>query len=136
MGETCLRPLDYIIRFPTKLIAKLCFGNFRIFLKFCSLFKIFAPKMPPKKSSQVFEKGVSSNKFTFVVWNTCLGLWQNCYLSFLCHIYEYFWGTVPLLWCFLPKGHQNYHRFLKWVWHLLDLLASFKVCNKISNSVF
>ena len=31
------------------------------------LFTILAPKKPPKKSSQFFEKGVASDKFTFTV---------------------------------------------------------------------
>ena len=45
---TCLRPLEYVIRFPTKLLLKLCFGYFRTFLRLCSLFPIFAPHKPPK----------------------------------------------------------------------------------------
>ena len=43
-----LWPLDYISEFPTKLLFKLCFGNFRIFLKSYSIFKIFPPLKPTK----------------------------------------------------------------------------------------
>ena len=39
-----LSPLEYISKSLTKLLVKLCFGNFRIFLMSCSLFKIFALK--------------------------------------------------------------------------------------------
>ena len=43
-----LCPLECILKFATKLLAKLCLGNFKMFLKFYSLFKIFAPQKPPK----------------------------------------------------------------------------------------
>ena len=46
-------PLDYILKFPTKFLVKLCFGNFLIFLKFCLLFKISAPQKTTKKWSEV-----------------------------------------------------------------------------------
>ena len=39
-----LCPLEYISNF----LVKLCFGNFWIFLKSCSLFKIFAPHKPTR----------------------------------------------------------------------------------------
>ena len=41
-------PLEYISKFPTKLLVKLCFKNFWIFLKSCLLFKIFSPHKPTK----------------------------------------------------------------------------------------
>ena len=41
-----MRLLDYIIRFPTRLLFKLCFGDFRIFLRLLSLFTIFARQKP------------------------------------------------------------------------------------------
>ena len=37
--------LQYISRFPTKLLVKLRFEDFWIFLRLCSLFTIFAPKV-------------------------------------------------------------------------------------------
>ena len=43
-----LFPLDSILRFPKKLLVKLCFGNFQMFLGICSLFIIFAPQKPPQ----------------------------------------------------------------------------------------
>ena len=46
--QICLRSLEYILRFQTKLVFKLSFGNFRIFLRLCSLFTIFAPQKTPK----------------------------------------------------------------------------------------
>ena len=109
--QICLRPLEYLIRFPTKLLVKLYFGNVWMFLKFYLLFKIFAPQKPPKKSLLVFEKSVASDKFTFTVWNT--SFWQNCYLSLFCHICEYCLGNVQFLRCFHPKKTpKTYHRFL------------------------
>ena len=63
----CLNTIMSFRKFWTKLLANLCFENFWIFLKFCLLFQIFAPQNPHKKSSQVFEKGVASDKFTFTV---------------------------------------------------------------------
>ena len=41
--------------------------------------------------------------------------------------------------CFImfppKKTPTNYCRFLKWVWHLLNLLASFRVYNKIFDKI-
>ena len=78
-----------------------------IFLRLCSFFIILAPQKPPTKSPQVFEKGVASDKFTFTVWNTCSGFWQNCDLSFFYDICEYLWGNVQFLRCFCLKKHQK-----------------------------
>ena len=41
-----LYPLDYILKLPTILLVKVCFGHFRIFLRLCSLFTIFALQKP------------------------------------------------------------------------------------------
>ena len=70
-SKLSLRPLDYLIRFPKKFLVKLCFVTFLIFLKFCSLFKISAPKNHPKNNHRSLEEGVASGKFTFTVSNTC-----------------------------------------------------------------
>ena len=61
----------FIITFLKKLLFKLWFEDFQIFLRLCTLFIILAPQNPPKKSSQLLEKGVPSDKFTFIVLNTC-----------------------------------------------------------------
>ena len=42
-------------------------SKYAIYLSFCLVFTIFSTKKQPKKSLQVFEKGVASNKFTFTV---------------------------------------------------------------------
>ena len=120
-----MRSLEYIIRFPTRLLVKLCFGHFGIFLKFYSLFKIFAPQKPPKKIITGLWKGVPSGKFTFTVFNTCYVFWQNCYISFFYHISEYHWRNVQFLRCFLPKKGKKISSK-----HPLNLLAPFRVYNK------
>ena len=47
--------------------------------------------------------------------------------------------TINKVQCFMmfppKKTPTNYCRFLKWVWHLLNLLASFRVYNKISDKI-
>ena len=60
--QVCFRPLEYIIRLPTKLLVKLRFGDFRIFLKFCSLIIISLPQKLPKNHHTSLE-GVASTKF-------------------------------------------------------------------------
>ena len=49
IGWIWLCPLDYILTFPTKLLAKLRFRDFRIFLRLYSPLTIFASQKPQKK---------------------------------------------------------------------------------------
>ena len=96
-------PIEYLSRFLTKLLVKLRFGDFQIFLEF--LHPFLDSKGHPKKS-QIFEKSVvASDKFTFTVWGICS--WQNCYLSLVWHICKYFWGNIQFLRCFRPKKHPK-----------------------------
>ena len=89
-----------------------------------------------QKLSQLFEKVVAPDKFTSTVWNRYSWFCQNCDLSFFCHICKYFWGNVQFLQCFQPpQKRKNYHSFLKWVWHTLNLLAYFRIYSKISNNI-
>ena len=43
-----MRPLEYIIKFRTKLLFKLPLGDFRMFLRLSSLFTMFAHQKPPE----------------------------------------------------------------------------------------
>ena len=60
---------EYLVRFPTKLLVKLRFGDFQKILRFCSGFTIFAPKNPIKlqKSPQIPLMDATSPKLPCVI---------------------------------------------------------------------
>ena len=90
------------------------------------LLTILSAQTPPKKSSQLIEKGVASDKFAFTVKK----FWQNCDLGcFFCQICEYLWGNVQIWQCFHSKKHQ------KTITGFLGLESSKIRYNKISHKI-
>ena len=55
--------------------------RFPIVLWLCMFLRFLHPKTT-YKSSQLFEKGVASDKFTLAFWNTSFWFWQNCDLRY------------------------------------------------------
>ena len=58
---------DFILRFPTKSLADVCFGDFRIYLRSYSRLTIFTPPESTQESSHVSEREMTSAKVTSVV---------------------------------------------------------------------
>ena len=62
-----LRSFRVYIKISNKVISKDALLRFSNSFMNMFLFTILAPQKPPKKSSQLLEKGVASDKFTFIV---------------------------------------------------------------------
>ena len=123
-----MRSLEYIIRFPTRLLVKLCFGHFGIFLKFYSLLRFLHPKNHPKNNHRSLKR-CSIRQIYFHCFKYMLRFLTKLLCKFFYHISEYHWRNVQFLRCFLPKKAKKYCRSLKWVWHPLNLLAPLvKLC--------
>ena len=129
------RPLEYIIKFPTKLLVKLHFGNFWIFLKFCLLFKIFPPQKPSKnhhrclKRIQRFPKLLVSMKIHVEGFDKIVRL--SIFVIFA-HIFKIIF-SFHSVWA--HKVPKNRHRSLEWVWYCLSSILSFTVYIKISDKI-
>ena len=105
-------PLEYI-RFPEKLLVKLCFGSFRIFLNFCSFFNIFAPQKPPKnhhrclKEMQRLSKLLVLLKYTLRVLTKFVGHLVLLYLLIFLRLYLVLTMFLPTKYPKIVTGPLN-----------------------------
>ena len=82
------------------------------------LFTISAPQKPLKKLSQVFEKGVASDKYIFTVWNTCSSFWHNSDLSF----FFTFLNILVVMFSFYGVSTQKYQNIITGSLNRCDIL--------------
>ena len=127
--------LEYLIRFLTKVLVKLWFGIFQIFLKFCSLFKIFAPQNPLRNHHRCL-KGMQCLPKLHVLLKIHVEGFDKILRLF---IFVIFANIIKIICSFdgvyaqkLPKNH---HKSLRWVWHCLNSILSFRVYIKISDKI-
>ena len=124
--QICLRSLEYILRFQTKLVFKLSFGNFRIFLRLCSLFTIFAPQKTPKNYHWSLKGMRCPPKLLVLLKIHVRGFKKIVSKAIFVIIANIFQITFSSDSVFAPKAPNNRYRSFKWVW-----IMPFRVCIKI-----
>ena len=133
--QTGLRCLEYIIRFLIKLLVKLCFENFWILLKFCWLFKIFAPQKPPWNCHRCLKRMQLLPKLLDLLKIYVESFDKIVQLSIFVRLASIFIIIFSFDSVFAHKVHKNCHNFLKWAWHWLNQIVSFRVYIKISDKL-
>ena len=124
--------LKYMLRFLKKLRFKFFLSHLLRFLRLCSYLQFLAPQKITQKIITNLWKRCGIRKIYFHFLKYMLRVLKNCGLSSFSHICESFWGNAQFEAVSTQKTPEIYHRFLKLVWHCLNLLAYFRVYNKIS----
>ena len=107
--------------------------RFPIVLWLCMFLRFLHPKTT-YKSSQLFEKGVASDKFTLAFWNTSFWFWQNCDLRYFVLTFVNIFQDMFLFTILAPqkslkkkKKKKNDNKSLKKEWLQTSLLSLFEI---------
>ena len=110
-----LRTLDYILKFPAKLLVKVCFGDFRIFLRLYSRLIIFASQKPQKNHHRSLKdiwhqpKLLLLFKMNVKVFDKIVSLAIFVIFAIIFKVIFSFDNV------FTSKTSNNCHRSLKWI---------------------
>ena len=110
--------------------------NTQYFLSFVYFLQFFHPKKHRKIHLRPFKQlRLQTNLIS--LFEIHVKVFEKIVIEdFFCHICQYCSGNIQLLRCYLPKKTpKSYNRSLKWLWHSLNLLAFFRVYNKISDKI-
>lgn len=112
-------PLEYIFRFPIKLLIKMSFGNFSMFLgyKVMVILQDFCISQNDLKQSQISGKVVALSKFTFAFKKHVKSFNRNVYSVIFVIFANIFEITFSFYGVSAPKTHKKCHESLKYVLH-------------------
>ena len=119
--------------FVTILFFKMQFReHFRIFFGLYSGLTIFASQKPQKDHHRSLKQILHQRKLLLLFKISVKVFRKIVIFVILAIIFKVILSFDNF---FTSKTPKNGHRSLKWVWHPLNLLASFKVYNKISDKI-
>ena len=135
-----LCPLDHILKFSTKLLVKVRFRDFRIFLRLYSRLTIFASQKTTRKIITDLRKRHGISKSYFFLFKIHVKVFDKIVSSV---IFVIFAIIFKVIFSFdnvcTSKTPKNWHRSLRWVWHCLNLSMSgvfIKICDKIFSFIY